>query len=69
MYTSIQCLTENELLHIHDVNEKEGLSEEDFVRICPSLIHQLQDGACIEKNRQSSPHTEQGSAKMLHGEC
>ncbi|PFX24235.1 zinc transporter ZIP10-like [Stylophora pistillata] len=60
-----ECLTGHELLHIHDVNDKEGLGEEDFVRICPALIQQLQDKACIIDNLEGNDMGED-SAKMLH---
>ena len=58
-------MEEHELMRIHDVSETEGLSEEDFVRICPSLIRQIQEGACIEEKPQSSDKKD--SDKMLHG--
>ena len=61
-----QCLTGQELLLDHDVNEEEGLNEEDFVRICPALIQQLQDKACIVDNLEDN-HMAEDSAKMLHG--
>ena len=61
-----QCLTGQELLLDHDVNEEEGLNEEDFVRICPALIQQLQDKACFVDNLEDN-HMAEDSAKMLHG--
>lgn len=48
------------------MNEEEGLNEEDFVRICPALIQQLQDKACIVDNLEDN-HMAEDSAKMLHG--
>lgn len=61
-----QCLEERDLLRIHQVSETEGVSKEDFVRICPSLIHQLQEGACIEVKQPSSGEEEPADQKMLH---
>lgn len=60
-----ECLTGQELLLDHDVKEEEGLNEEDFVRICPALIQQLQDKACIVDNLEDN-HMAEDSAKMLH---
>lgn len=53
------------MLDIHKVNKKEGVSEADFVRICPSLIHQLYEGVC---KQPSSEMEERADNKMLHGE-
>jgi len=58
-----QCLEEHDLLHIHKVNKNEGVSEADFVRICPSLIHQLYEGVC---KQPSSEMEERADNKMLH---
>ena len=62
----MQCLGEHELMNIHGVNQTQGLNEDDFVRICPSLIRQLQKGACVEENRGSS-EVDEASGRMLHG--
>ena len=54
-------------MNIHGVSETQGINEDDFVRICPSLIRQLQRGACVEENLGSSKVGE--DSKMLHGKC
>ena len=48
---------------IHGVNETQGINEDDFVRICPSLIRQLQKGACVEE--PGSGKVGEDSSKML----
>lgn len=55
-------------MSIHDVSETEGLSDDDFVRICPSLIRQLQQGACVEEEPESKEMTKD-SARMVHSKC
>lgn len=55
------------MLRIHKVSETQGVSEEDFVRICPSLIHQLQEGVCTEIKQPNSEMEEQANDKKLHG--
>lgn len=55
-------------MSIHDVSETEGLSEDDFVRICPSLIRQLQQGGCVEEEPESKEMRED-SARMVHSKC
>lgn len=52
-------------MNIHGVNETQGINEDDFVRICPSLIRQLQKGSCVEEKPGSSKVGED-SSKMLH---
>lgn len=39
---------------IHGVSETQGINEDDFLRICPSLIRQLQKGACVDKKTGNS---------------
>lgn len=63
---SLQCLEEHKLMSIHGVSETQGISEDDFVRICPSLIRQLQKGACTEEKPGSSEVGED-TGKMSHG--
>lgn len=53
-------------MSIHGVSETQGISEDDFVRICPSLIRQLQKGACTEEKPGSSEVGED-TGKMSHG--
>lgn len=53
-------------MSIHGVSETQGISEDDFVRICPSLIRQLQKGACTEEKPGSSEAGED-TGKMSHG--
>lgn len=60
-------MDEQGLLRVHGVNETEGVSEDDFVRICPSLIHQLYKGACNQEKHQTGEVEEGATDKMLHG--
>ena len=41
-------------MNIHGVSETQGINEEDFLRICPSLIRQLQKGACVDEKPGNS---------------
>lgn len=61
-----KCAGEQDLLRVHGVNETEGVSEDDFVRICPSLIHQLYKGACNQEKHQTGEVEEGATDKMLH---
>lgn len=62
----LQCLEEHKLMRVHKVNEKVGLSQEDFVRICPSLIHQLRVGVCSkDEERASDPLQSTEDSKLL----
>lgn len=63
----LQCLEEHKLMQIHKVNEKVGLSQEDFVRICPSLIHQFRVGVCSEDEEGTSYRLESTEASKLWG--
>ena len=53
-------------MNIHGVSETQGINQDDFVRICPSLIRQLQKGACSEQKPGSSK-VDEDSSKMLRG--
>lgn len=55
------------MLRIHDVSQTVGVSEDDFVRICPSLIHQLHEGVCNQAKQPNSDAEEHADDKMLHG--
>ncbi|XP_074623958.1 metal cation symporter ZIP14-like [Acropora palmata] len=62
----VKCLEEHKLMQVHKVNEKVGLSQEDFVRICPSLIHQLRVGVCSkDEERASDPLQSTEDSKLL----
>lgn len=63
---SLQCLEEQDLMNIHGVSETQGINQDDFVRICPSLIRQLQKGACV-KEKPGSSKVGEHSSKMSHG--
>lgn len=63
---SLQCLEGQDLMNIHGVSETQGINQDDFVRICPSLIRQLQKGACV-KEKPGSSNVDEHSSKMSHG--
>jgi len=58
-------LEEQDLMNIHGVSETQGINQDDFVRICPSLIRQLQKGACV-KEKPGSSKVGEHSSKMSH---
>ena len=49
------------------MNEKVGLSQADFVRICPSLIHQLRAGFCDQEKESNKNVLESTDLDMLCG--
>ena len=63
----LQCLDEHKLMSVHKVNEKVGLSQADFVRICPSLIHQLRVGVCSEDEGKTKDPLESTEDSKLWG--
>lgn len=64
-YSREKCLEEHTLMSIHKVNEKVGLSQADFVRICPSLIHQLRAGFCDQEKESNKNVLESTDLDML----
>lgn len=46
-----QCLNASALLASHGMSQEGGVSLEDFGLLCPALLHQIDEGACIVHGR------------------
>ena len=45
------------MLAIHGMNSSEGVSQDDFVNLCPSLIYQIEGNSCqAAKHEEGEPH-------------
>ncbi|CAF89116.1 unnamed protein product, partial [Tetraodon nigroviridis] len=42
-----QCLNASSVLSSHGMSQNVGVSIGDFSILCPALLHQIDDGACI----------------------
>lgn len=47
-HTHTQCFTGEDLLTIHGVDHEIGITEEQFVHLCPSLLQQILSESCNE---------------------
>ena len=47
-----------ELLKGYDIDMKTGISEENFIQVCPAMIYQIVSGLCVPVDRVSSSLTE-----------
>ena len=43
-----------ELLKGYDIDMKTGISEENFIQVCPAMIYQIVSGLCVRVDRVSS---------------
>jgi len=46
------CYKTNAFLDLHGVNVTRGISEADFVRMCPSLVQQIDKKVCVHEHKK-----------------
>lgn len=54
----LQCIKKEKLLQLHHINKEKAITKEDFIQLCPSLVYEVQSGAClhIEKSEEHHDH-------------
>lgn len=57
----LQCLNASSILSSHGMSQNVGVSFDDFSILCPALLHQIDDGACIVHGGAAA-HGERGTA-------
>uniref|UniRef100_T2MCM1 Zinc transporter ZIP14 n=1 Tax=Hydra vulgaris TaxID=6087 RepID=T2MCM1_HYDVU len=55
------CLKPIDILKLHNMSEKNGLSKDDFLRVCPSLLHQIDSKACLHEHVKILGHLHDNS--------
>ncbi|XP_031570766.1 zinc transporter ZIP8-like [Actinia tenebrosa] len=52
------CIKKEKLLRLHQINKEKGINVNDFIQLCPSLVYEVQSGACmhIEKEEHLESH-------------
>jgi len=54
------CLSRKHLLQSNSLNDNDPISRDDFVKICPALIQQINSGVCLHRHNCSEGHLSHG---------
>lgn len=52
-----KCLKEDDLFKIHAINDTSQISRDDFLRLCPSLIQQIDSKVCVHTHVKEIEHS------------
>lgn len=63
-----QCLSASSILSSHGMSQNVGVSYDDFSILCPALLHQIDDGACIV-HEGAAAHGERGTPSGNFTDC
>lgn len=63
-----QCLSASSILSSHGMSQNVGVSYDDFSILCPVLLHQIDDGACIV-HEGAAAHGERGTPSGNLTDC
>lgn len=61
------CFKSDALLKLNAVNVSDGLTQQEFISMCPSLLQQIDTGMCVHKHVKMEHHTHVPSAAETWG--